>query len=1567
MCCDEIEPGSDPSYEICKLLYLYHPIGSKLVDSPIKLALSQPRQIIIKKGPQEDLAKAFEEERKNIHADKYTADVYRLSRIYGVSAIAIQVVGQDPNTPLDYEKLYKQEISFSCFDPLNIAGSVVLNQSPNAVDFLKTTTIRVNGQMYHHTKNRIVMNEEPIYLGYTTSGFGYVGRSVFQRSLYPLKSYIETMRTNDMVVRKAGVLVAAIRMAGSIVDNISNWATSFKRLDIKQAMTNNVISIQPEDRIESLNMQNLEGPFVLARRNILEDIALSNDMPAILLNSETFAEGNSAGVEDSKAVARYIEIERKNLFPVFHFMDKIVMHRAWNPNFFEAMKNKYPELYGKMDYDQAFYEWVNSTDFKWPSLLVQSDVEKASVEEVKLKALIAAAELMTERADPDNQALIFEWLSENVNNLNVIINTSLNLDMDKLLEHLKLLEKERAETVKLSNEGQEMQNEMGGASDYQRYIHQSRYARYIDELGRRETWEETVKRYMEFFAEELETQYKYEISQSLYSEVYDAIYNHHVMPSMRALMTAGEAARRNNVCLYNCSALHITDLFSFVEILYILLCGTGVGFSVERQFIMRLLMVSSTFTKTSDVIVVEDSKEGWGYALYRLLETLFAGLILKIDYSNVRPAGSRLKVFGGRASGPEPLRELFEFITEIVVNAAGRKLTSLECHEIATKSGEAVVVGGVRRAALISLSNLSDLRMRNAKSGSWYTEKPHLTLANNSTAYTEKPEPDIFMEEWLALYNSRSGERGIFNREGVKKKLESIGIFDNVLMRGDRPDKCLLPKTLEHLKSVVEEVNYYEAARLGIKPSSGLTCIKPEGTSSQKVLSSSGITAGHAEYYIRRIRSDNKDPLTYFMRDQGFLAEPCVHKPNEITIFSFPIHIPGTKTRDQVETKDHMDLVLTYNEHWAEHNSSCTISVKKHEWPMVGGYVYDHFDEIVGMSFLPYFTESTVYKQLPYETITKEQYEELLAKMPKNVDWSKLADYDKGRDNTTGDRKTLFLKRGSGGDYPGHWCMAGGHIEDGEDALEAALRESVEELGVDKAKDPKFLCRTLTRAYDDDQEIDYTTYLEKVSEEFVPTINGEHIGYAWAPVNGAPQPLHPGMAISLARLDATEIDVARLMAEGLYTSPQQFENMSLFSIRITGTGASYRPSIDEYVYRPPEIYLNEEMIARCQGLPVIWEHPKKATLDSREFTNRIIGTILYPYIKGDELWGIARVYDQEAIDDLTENQLDTSPTVLFNACSDENKSVKLEDGSSILLEGKPNLMDHVAICPNGVWSKGKEPSGVMVRKDSKMADEMKKDDSEMKADAAQGEMLDKVLKCMDSLNSRMDAWEKEKEDKKKADAAEEEKKKADAAAKADADKKKADAEMMGEPTGMAADSAKADAEKEEMKKEMEKAKADAAAANDLIKGLSERLAQVEAMTHKQLTDGDFALMASHQAKADKVYQAYNDSAPRPMNGETPDNYRIRLLEPMLKHSSKWKETPLNGLPVNVLDTIEREVYADSISNAYNPSDLPEDELRKIVETDETGRRITKFAGKPAAWMNQFSAGRRRLAGIRNSH
>jgi ribonucleoside-diphosphate reductase alpha chain len=583
-----------------------------------------------------------------------------------------------------------------------------------------------------------------------------------------------------------------------------------------------------------------------------------------------------------------------------------------------------------------------------------------------------------------------------------------------------------------------------------------------------------VERYFKFFDEHLANNRKYNLDPALRQELKTAVLNLEIMPSMRSLMTAGEALKRDNTAGYNCSYVAVNRVRAFDEILYILMCGTGVGFSVERQYVEKLPTIAEAFTDSDTTIVVQDSKAGWAKAFRELVSLLIGGQVPQWDLSKIRPAGARLKTFGGRASGPKPLEDLFRFTVDTFKRAAGRKLTSIECHDIVCKIAEIVVVGGVRRSALISLSNLTDERMRDAKTGAWWNDNPQRALANNSVAYKEKPEIGVFMDEWVSLYKSKSGERGIFNRAAAQKTvaklgdrrdpnyefgtnpcseiilrdcefcnltevvvrpedtLESLrrkvelasilgtwqaslthfpylstswqknceeeallgvsltGILDNKMMRGEEGS---LENILTTLRNQAQETNKAWAANIGINPAAAITCVKPSGTVSQLTDSASGIHPRHSEYYIRTVRADRKDPLCQMMIDMGFPAEPCVMKPDHTMVFSFPMKAEGSITRNDLTAIQHLQLWLEYQRHWCEHKPSITITVREHEWMEVGAFVYRHFDEISGISFLPHSDHN--YRQAPYQDCTKTAYTALAVEMPKNVDWSLLKNYEK--------------------------------------------------------------------------------------------------------------------------------------------------------------------------------------------------------------------------------------------------------------------------------------------------------------------------------------------------------------------------------------------------------------------------------------------------------------------------------------------------------------------------------------------------------------------------------------------
>ena len=617
---------------------------------------------------------------------------------------------------------------------------------------------------------------------------------------------------------------------------------------------------------------------------------------------------------------------------------------------------------------------------------------------------------------------------------------------------------------------------------YQQFIHKSRYARWLDNENRRETWEETVQRYFDFFENHLKD---HKGIKSQRKELEQAVVNMEIMPSMRALMTAGTALERDHIAGYNCAGITLNRVRAFDEVLYILLCGTGVGFSVERREVEKLPEIPEELHPTDTTIHVVDSKLGWAKAFKELLSLLYSGHIAKWDVSKIRPKGARLKTFGGRASGPEPLESLFRFAIETFKTAKGRKLNSIECHDLICKVAEIVVVGGVRRAALISLSNLTDERMRKAKSGQWWIENQQRALANNSVVYTENPDVNIFLKEWLSLIESKSGERGIVNRKALQKQVARLGDrrdanhdfvlnpcaevilrdrefcnLSEVVVRQNDTEETLTEKVriatilgtfqasltdfkyitsewskncqeeallgvsmtgimdckltydntgkkleelLERLTKVAIKTNAEYAKKIGISPAAAITVVKPSGTVSALVDSSSGIHTRHAPYYIRTVRGDMKDPITQFMKDQGIPCEPDVTKPETTMVFSFPTKSPkGAICRNDKSALEQLETWKIYHDHWCEHNPSVTITVREHEWIEVGAWVFKNFDEIGGISFLPHSDHT--YRQAPYQDIDKETYDMMQKEFPKNIDWEKLADYEK-EDNTVGSQE----------------------------------------------------------------------------------------------------------------------------------------------------------------------------------------------------------------------------------------------------------------------------------------------------------------------------------------------------------------------------------------------------------------------------------------------------------------------------------------------------------------------------------------------------------------------------------
>jgi hypothetical protein len=431
---DDILPGSEPSYQLCKIVYAFHPLGSKIVDQPIKIAMSQPRKISIPNSPEERVREAFERKWKEVNANTYIANTWRLAKIYGASAIVYGAEGVDTDKPIKPEELAKADLYFNALDPLNTAGSLVLNQDPNAPDFQKPVIVTAAGQKYHPSRTCVFFNEAPLYIEYTNSAFGYTGRSVYQRALYPLKSFVQTMIADDMVSRKVGVIVAKMKPAGSIADRAMAVFQGIKRNVVKEAQTNNVINITPEEAIETLNLLNADGALTTARKNILENIAAAVPQPAKLLNSESYAEGFGEGTEDAKEIIRYINNERESVEPLYQFFDRIVMRLAWTEEFYATIQADVPD-YKDVPYNKAFYDWANSFEASWPSLMEEPDSELVKVDKIKFEALTAALEVLLPVADPANKARLVEFFANNMNESKRLFPNPLTLDYEDLANY----------------------------------------------------------------------------------------------------------------------------------------------------------------------------------------------------------------------------------------------------------------------------------------------------------------------------------------------------------------------------------------------------------------------------------------------------------------------------------------------------------------------------------------------------------------------------------------------------------------------------------------------------------------------------------------------------------------------------------------------------------------------------------------------------------------------------------------------------------------------------------------------------------------------------------------------------------------------------------------------------------------------------------------------------------------------------------------------------------------------------------------------------------------------------
>lgn len=605
------------------------------------------------------------------------------------------------------------------------------------------------------------------------------------------------------------------------------------------------------------------------------------------------------------------------------------------------------------------------------------------------------------------------------------------------------------------------------------FVYYRTYAKWIDSEGRRETWVETVDRYVNFMKKNLGDK----LTDKEYAEVREGILNQHALPSMRLMQFAGKAAETTNVAAYNCSYIAPSKLRDFAEVMYVSMCGTGAGWSVESENIQKLPQIQKQTGKKAKTHVVDDSKEGWCDALTLGMETWFAGEDIEFDYSKLRPAGARLKTMGGKSSGPDPLKRLLDFTRERILKRQGKRLQNIDAHDILCMIGNCVVSGGVRRSAMISLSDLEDTELRDAKKGQFWMTEPQRSLANNSAVYTQKPTNEEFMEEWLALMKSGSGERGIFNRGGLEKQTPArrwktlkdqptVGTnpcgeiilrskqfcnLTEVVARAEDTEETLLKKVrlaailgtyqasltnfpylskewkqnceeeallgvsltgqwdspaareaevLRALRDEAIKVNKKYAARFGINQAAAVTCVKPSGTVSKTFDTSAGMHPRHSQYYIQRIRISATDALFEMLKDQGVPYHPEVGQTMDSAntyVFEFPVQSPkGSIFKDDQTAIEQLEYWKNVKENYTEHNPSVTISVGDDEWVEVAAWLYKNWEILGGLSFLP--RSNHVYMLAPYEAISKEKYDEMVAKFPE-IDYSKLVTYEV-EDNT---------------------------------------------------------------------------------------------------------------------------------------------------------------------------------------------------------------------------------------------------------------------------------------------------------------------------------------------------------------------------------------------------------------------------------------------------------------------------------------------------------------------------------------------------------------------------------------
>lgn len=428
---EAIVPGTPIGYQTAKTIYSYHPLGAKMAEAPINMAQSQPRELTVPGGPESRLLPEFQREWAALQADTHIHNTMRTARIYGIASIVVGARGTSPSEPLEFDKIANGDIYFNVLDPLNTAGSLVLDQEPNSPDFQKPRALRVGNQVYHPSRSVIIMNEQPIYIEFTNSAFGFVGRSVYQRALFPLKTFLQSMVTDDMVTKKVGLLIWKAKAPGSIQNSRILQFFGWKRSQLKGGMTGNVLTIGVDEDVSSLNFQNLESAATMARKNALDNIAMAAGMPARMLAQEELVSGFGEGTEDAKQIARYVDRLRMEMQPLYTFFDKIIQRRAWSPEFYKTIQRDYAE-YKRVPYETAFYQWSNSFTATWPNLLSEPDSERIKVEETRFKSVTALVEVLTPLLDPDNKAAVVAWAADEINSRRELFSAPLIIDEEKL-------------------------------------------------------------------------------------------------------------------------------------------------------------------------------------------------------------------------------------------------------------------------------------------------------------------------------------------------------------------------------------------------------------------------------------------------------------------------------------------------------------------------------------------------------------------------------------------------------------------------------------------------------------------------------------------------------------------------------------------------------------------------------------------------------------------------------------------------------------------------------------------------------------------------------------------------------------------------------------------------------------------------------------------------------------------------------------------------------------------------------------------------------------------------------